>query len=108
VLRPGGRLVFCITSPWLDVCWDARAGRIGERLVADYFGMRSFDTPEETSFQLPYGEWIRRFVAAGFVVEDCRELQPPPGARTRYENFASLAWARRWPAEVIWKVRRGS
>lgn len=106
VLRPGGRLAFNITTPILEVCWDARAGRVAERLVGDYFGMRSFRSDDETSFQLPYGAWIRLFVRLGFVVEDLVEIQPPYGASTTYREFASAEWARRWPAEMIWKVRR--
>lgn len=106
VLRPGGHLAFCITSPLLDACWDERRGKVTDRLVADYFAMRVFDSEEETSFQLPYGAWIRLFVASGFAVVDLLELQPPAGARTTYEHFAPLPWARRWPAEVIWRVRK--
>jgi hypothetical protein len=30
----------------------------------------------------------------------------PEGASTTYTEFASYEWARRWPAEQIWKLRR--
>lgn len=106
VLRPGGRLCFNMTTPFLEVCWDERTAAIGERLRADYHSLRAIECEGETSFQLPYGEWIRQFVRAGFVVEDLVELRPPPGASTSYRQFATPEWARRWPAEAIWKVRR--
>jgi hypothetical protein len=57
---------------------------------------------------LPYGEWIRLFRANGLVVEDLVELRPPEGATTTYTEFTSYEWARRWPAEQIWKVRKKS
>jgi hypothetical protein len=57
-------------------------------------------------FQLPYGEWIRLFRRSGFEVLDLIELRPPPSARTTYPWYAPLAWARRFPAENIWVVRR--
>ena len=57
------------------------------------------------TFQLPYGEWIRLFSANELVVEDLIEDQPPVTATSTYD-VAPLKWARRWPAETLWKVRR--
>lgn len=65
----------------------------------------SFENDEGVNFQLPYGEWIRLFGAHGFMVEDLVELRPPPAAKTTYD-LVTLEWARRWPAEHIWKVRK--
>src|SRR5439155_1519678 len=39
------------------------------------------------------------------VVRRC-PLRPPGGATTTYDDFAPNEWARRWPAEQIWKVRK--
>ena len=105
LLRPGGLLAFSMLSPMLDVCWDAEADATGTELVNDYFELRSIDDGETTSFQLPYGEWIRLFRASGFDVEDLIELRPPEGATTTYDT-APYEWARRWPAENIWKARK--
>jgi hypothetical protein len=55
-------------------------------------------------FQLGYGAWIRLLRSHGFVVEDLIELRPQPNATTTYD-LAPLEWARRWPAEHIWKAR---
>jgi hypothetical protein len=38
-----------------------------------------------------------------FVVDDLLELRAPKGATTTYGWDAK--WARRWPAEQIWKLR---
>ena len=69
--------------------------------------MHHIDDGEESYFQLPYGEWIRLFRANGFVVEDLIEPRPPEGATSSYRNPDEIAWARRWPAEEIWRLRRG-
>jgi hypothetical protein len=53
-----------------------------------------------------HGAWISLFRAAGFEIEDLVALRPPADASTGYDGFADLDWARRWPAEEIWKVRK--
>jgi SAM-dependent methyltransferase len=103
VLRPGGLFAFNVASAFH--CWDDEADRVGDRLVHDYFGMRKWDE-ESVDFMLPYGEWIRLFRANGFEVEDLIELRPPARARSTYEFYAPRDWARRFPAENIWKLRK--
>jgi hypothetical protein len=39
-------------------------------------------------------------------VEDLIELRPPARARSTYDFYAPLEWARRFPAENIWKLRK--
>jgi ubiquinone/menaquinone biosynthesis C-methylase UbiE len=110
VLRPGGRFVFNMASPLLWLAWGEGDDPPGLELRRDYYGMFSHVYEEEgsttTEFQLPYGEWIRLFRANGLEVEDLIELQPPEGATTTYGDFAPIEWARRFPAENIWKVRK--
>jgi len=57
-------------------------------------------------FQLPYGDWIRLFIQNGFVIEGLLELRPGPDAVSSYRNADDRAWARRWPMEQIWRLRR--
>jgi len=106
LLRPGGLFAFSHESPIATICWPLDSDEVGERLVNDYFGMHAIDDGESISFQLPFGEWIRLFRASGFTVEDLVELRPGPDATSTYRSEAALAWARRWPAEVIWRLRR--
>jgi len=105
VLRPGGLFAFGHASPIHFVCWDDAKDRVTERLAHDYFGMRKWDE-ETVDFMLPYGEWIRLFRANGLVVEDLIEPRPPASGRTTYPWFAPLDWARRFPSESIWKLRK--
>jgi SAM-dependent methyltransferase len=106
LLRPGGLFAFNHHTPIETIAWPLEADTVGDRLVLDYFGMHRFDDGESTTFQLPYGEWIRLFRANGFVILDLIELRPSDDATSTYRNEVELAWARRWPAEEIWRVRR--
>lgn len=107
LLRPGGRLVFCKTTALVYLTWDPQRERQTRTLHNPYFGMRTFVFDEGTvDHQIPYGEWIRLFRRHGLVVEDLIELQPGKRATTTYDEFIPRAWARKWPAEEIWVVRR--
>ena len=112
VLRPGGLFAFNGTTPWIWVAWGQQQEDLPptREMRGDYFGLRSvsWEDPEwnTTEFQLGYGDWIRLFRANGLVVEDLIELRPAEDATTTYDDFAPLEWARAFPAEHIWKVRK--
>jgi hypothetical protein len=76
-------------------------------LLRDYFGMHRFEWADDNSveFHLGYGDWIRLLRENDFEVENLIELRPPEGAATSYP-FVKLDWARRWPSEEIWVVRK--
>ena len=110
-LATGGLLAFSISSLLHLLCYptgdpDAAVTRT---LHQPMFGAHVFDWGDGTiDFQLPHSEWIRLFGANGFAVEALLELQPPSDASTTYDGFTDLEWARRWPSEEIWKVRKVS
>ena len=111
VLRPGGTFVFNGTTPWIWVAWGADDELPATReMRADYFTLRRAEHTDPsgttTDFQLTYGDWIRLFRANRLLVEDLIELRPPEGADTTYEDYAPLEWARAFPGEQIWKVRK--
>ena len=106
LLRPGGLFAFSHTSTILDLAWPLGADHPGDRLVHDYFGLHRLEEPDEVSFNLPYGEWIRVFRANGFEVLDLIEPRPPADATSTYRDAEDLAWSRRWPCESIWRLRR--
>jgi SAM-dependent methyltransferase len=107
LLRRGGRLAFSGASPLSWVAWDADADAYTKRLVAPYFDMHRVETPEgSVEFNLPLGGWIRLFREHGFVIEDLIEVRPPDGAHSTYRTGEETDWARRWPMEQIWKVRK--
>lgn len=108
LLRPGGRFVFCITSPLAILCTDPEADRLEDRLHSDWFGMRRFEWPTDPTveFQLSYGDWLRLFRANGLEVEDLIHVRPPEDAASTYRDVRDRAWARRWPLEDLWRLRR--
>ena len=107
ILRSGGLLAFSTTTPFLNVCWPDGEPEVTRTLTYSYFGMNRFVwTDDDTvDYQVPYGEWIRIFRTNGFIIEDLIEIQPPKGARSSFGG-RPLRWAKRWPAEMIWKVRK--
>lgn len=106
ILRPGGLLAFSIASPIHFLCWNPKTQLVDDRLHGDYFHMRSDEDESTIQFQRPYGDWIRLFREHGLVVEDLLHLRPPANATTTYDDYVSLDWARRWPAEDLWRVRK--
>ena len=75
-------------------------------LVRDYFGLHRFSWEDGSAeFHLGTGDWIRLFHANGFEIEDFIEIRAPEGAVTNYD-FVTAEWARHWPAEEVWKVRK--
>jgi SAM-dependent methyltransferase len=108
LLRPGGELIFLVNSPLLMLAVPDEDGQPAtERLLRPYFGMHRFDWPDDDSveFHLGHGDMIRLLRECGLEVQDLVELQPEAAAGTRYP-FVTLAWARRWPSEEVWKARK--
>jgi len=109
VLRSGGAFVFNISTPIIWMTWPPVDGPPGRELLRPYFGMDRMVWDEEDGsidFQLTYGEWIRLFRSCGLTVEDLIELRPGPGSDSTFSGYADVAWARDFPGEHIWKVRK--
>lgn len=108
LLRAGGLLAFCHFTPFSWICLG-EDDEVSGRLSRDYFGLhRLEDGDGSVHFQLPYGDWVRLFRRNGFRVEELIEVRPEAGAESTYLTPEETAWARRWPLEQVWKVRRCS
>lgn len=107
VLRPRGLLIFCVTSPLAWMCWGDNSDTPEDRLLRDYFGLHAIAEGEGAStFMLTYSDWVERCRANDLWVEALREPPVPAGMHSTFHGEAASLWAARWPAEVIWKVRR--
>jgi SAM-dependent methyltransferase len=107
VLRRGGQLAFSGSTPWESVCWDDEAERMTRELRIDYFGLhRLEDEGGLVQFELPYGEWIALFRDNGLAVEALFEIRPPHDAVSTYRTAEETEWARHWPMEQIWSLRK--
>jgi hypothetical protein len=49
--------------------------------------------------------WIKVFRNNALVVEDLIEIRPPRDAQTSCGG-RPLEWSRKWPAEMIWRLRK--
>src|SRR5215216_3825926 len=108
ILRTGGRLSFLGNSVLLMLTTplDDEDAPASEQLQRPLFGMYRFAWEDgAVEFHLPHGEMIRLLRDSGFEVEDLVEVEIAPDATTRYP-FVSPEWARRWPADEVWKARK--
>ncbi len=112
LLRPGGILVFLGTGSWADVFIPRTAdGVTGDVARRPYFGQHRIEWADgddpSVEFSLTVSEWFRLFAETGFVVERFWEIQAPPDAEgTRF--FATAEWAKRFPSEQAWRLRRSA
>jgi SAM-dependent methyltransferase len=108
LLRPGGQLVFLVNSFLLVLCMPPEDNVAAtDRMLRPAFDLCRIDWPDDQgiNFYLSHGDWIRLLRRSGFELEELVELRAPEGATSRYP-FVTLDWARRWPSEEVWKVRR--
>lgn len=111
LLRPDGQLVFLANHPFAMTCAPLDGANVSDRLARPYFGMHTLDwrgveiDPGGVNFCLPLSEWVALFRQIGFTVDDLREPQAPPTSEGA-KFFVDAEWAKNWPTEVVWKVRR--
>ncbi|MDZ7802044.1 MAG: class I SAM-dependent methyltransferase [Trueperaceae bacterium] len=111
ILSPGGRLVFLGHHPLATVCSPWNGDVVEPRLIRPYFGLHRTDwtgaeiDPGGIEFTLPLSDWMALFRRTGFTVEDLREPRPAAaGPETQF--FVTADWARDWPSELAWTLRK--
>lgn len=110
LLRKRGELVFMRNTDLQMVC-SPDDDHVVERLVRPLKGMHRLDWTEDgkttTEFHLGTSEMFQLLVRSGFDVIDYRELYARDDAVDHpYYSFVPAEWARRWPAEEIWRARK--
>jgi SAM-dependent methyltransferase len=107
LLRPGGELIFLCNSPLTILCSPDEDLPTTETLQRPQFGMHRFQWPDSgVEYHLPHGELLRLLRANGFEILDLIEIQAPAEAEThQHYDYVSAEWARKWPAEEIWRAR---
>jgi SAM-dependent methyltransferase len=104
VLRPDGVLVFCAATAFAAAHIDDD-DELTLTLRNDYHGMRRRPRSDGGSrYTMGHADLIRTFHRSGLAIVDLIELRPPVNGENVYE--IDLDWARRWPFEEIWRVRR--
>ena len=109
LLRPGGELVFLRNSTLSMLCMPD-TGKIREQLQRPQRGLNRMDWTDDDpgiEFHLPHGEMLRLLRRSGFEVLDLVEVYA--GADSSDDpvyDYVPTEWARRWPAEEIWRARK--
>jgi len=110
LLRPGGKLVFLGNAALFMLCVPDDENEPPDNVIKrDYFGMHRMEWPDDpipaVEFHLPHGELIDLLRSSGFEIERLVEIRPPLGS-TQSHIAVTLDWARRWPCEEAWVVRK--
>jgi SAM-dependent methyltransferase len=112
LLRPGGELVFLGNHPLAMVCSPIDGSApVTDRLERAYFDLGrldwrdAIDEPGGIEFNLPISSWIRLFHDIGFDVIDYIEVRAPESA-TGIHGTVAAEWAKRFPSEQVWRVRK--
>jgi SAM-dependent methyltransferase len=110
ILRPGGELVFLGNGLLMMLCTAVDAGAdtpASETLQRPLFGMHRFEWDEDDSvaFHLPHGKMIALLRELGFEIEALIEVEVPEDGSTT-DPYVTKEWARKWPCEEVWKVRK--
>jgi len=107
VLRPGGTFAFSTFHPFEWLSYDSVDQHNTTTLLNDYFEQYRWDDEDGTVlFNLTFQDWIGLFSSNGLVVVDVAEPQAPDASASTYRDESDRAWAKRWPAEIIWRLRR--
>jgi hypothetical protein len=102
--------VFLGNTPLSMICTPESGAACEPLLHRSYFDLHRLDwravevDPGGVEFNLTISQWLRLFRETGFEVLDYLELQAPDPAGDQFGTPGS--WARRWPAEHVWKLRR--
>lgn len=109
LLRPRGELIFMRGTDLQLVC-SPDEEKISERLVRPLKGMNRLDwtsEPVSTEFHISTSDMFQLLRKTGFDVLDFRQLYAPDGAEDHsWYSFVTVAWAKQWPAEEIWRARK--
>ncbi len=111
VLRPGGELVFLGNHPLTIVCTNEKGAPCDLALHRAYRGLKGADwtdveiDPGGVEFNRSFAGWFKLFREVGFTVLDYQELYAPETAEgTPFSVPAD--WAKRFPAEQVWRVAK--
>jgi len=89
--------------------FDGEDEPANDQLQRPQFGMHRYEWPDvqaSVEFHISHGDRIRLLRTCGFEVENLIELQLPVDAEETRYPFVNLDWARQWPTEEAWIVRK--
>ncbi len=111
ILKPGGRLVFLGSHPLALITVPPNGAPSELQLHSSYRILGRMDwteveiDPGGVEFNRSHADWHALFAKVGFQIEGYQELYAPPGT-TRDSFNIPLAWAKDYPSEQVWKLRK--
>jgi SAM-dependent methyltransferase len=111
LLRPGGELVFLRTSTLATLCMPD-TGKVAKTLQRPQRGMNRLEWKDDdpgVEFHPGTGNMLRILRRSGFALLDFVELFAPADARDHpFYDYVPAEWARCWPSEEIWRLRKAA
>lgn len=109
LLRPGGELVFMRNSTISMLCLP-ETGRVQRSLQRPLKGLNRLEWTDDdpgVEFHLGTSDMLHELQRSGFELVDFVEVFAPENAEDhpRY-NYVPSEWAKQWPSEEIWRVRK--
>jgi SAM-dependent methyltransferase len=110
IIRPGGILAFSTGHPLHAASWDDVADAPSRTLHHPYFDLGRTEDPADggINYFAPLSTYVTLLIASGFTIEKMLEPRPPADAATTFDRFAPRAWARDYPAEVMFRASSSS
>jgi SAM-dependent methyltransferase len=112
LLKPGAALHFLGNHIVLAMCWPPDGSfPVSRTLESPYFDIYrqdwrdAIDDPGGIEFNLTFSGWIRLFNETGFEIIDLIEVRAPADAAGDRSGVPA-EWAKQWPSEHIWKLRK--
>ena len=108
LLRPGGELVFLRNSTLSVLCMP-QEGKVTTSLQRPQRGLLRIDwtDPPETEFQMGHGDLFRILRASGFELLDLVEIFAKDVSDDHaHYSYVPADWAKKWPAEEMWRARK--
>lgn len=107
VLLKGGTFAFNIGSPLQEICYNMKNEAVDKKLHQSYFELSPFEEDGFVYQQHTLSDWIKLFIETGFQITGLIELRPNKTSKSTYDNNSKLLdWARHWPAENLWKLKK--
>ena len=109
LLRSGGELVFMRNSTLSMLCVPD-TGKVGQTLQRPQKGLNRLEWSDDdpgVEFHLGTSDMLHELQRSGFELVDFIEIFAPETAQDhpRYDYVPS-EWAKRWPSEEIWRLRK--
>ena len=111
LLRPGGDLVFLGHHPFIYLTTPYDSLECDRVLHRPYKGLHAEDWSQDSTepggveFNLTFADWMALFAQTGFAVRRYQELYAPDTA-TGAPFGIPADWARAYPCEQVWHLRK--